>query len=83
MQESEETVDQFVCRLHQRAINCEFGENKNNYICDQVIDKCYSSKLRRKFLEKEGALTLDDLLGIARSQEGTRTFQWRQEVSSA
>ena len=69
VQESEETVDQFVCRLRQRAINCEFGENENDYIRDQVIDRCYSSKLRRKFLEKEGALTLDDLLRIARSQE--------------
>lgn len=70
VQESGETVDQFVCRLRQGAINnCEFGENENDYIGDQVIDKCYSSKLRRKFLEKEGALTLDDLLRIARSQE--------------
>ena len=69
VQEGGETVDQFVCRLRQRAINCEFGENENDYIRDQVIDKCCSSKLRRKFLEKEGALTLDDLLRIARSQE--------------
>ena len=44
-------------------------KNKNDYIRDQVIDKCYSSKLRRKFLEKEGAITLDDLFRIARSQE--------------
>ena len=29
----------------------------------------YSSKPSRKFLGKEGALTLDDLLRIARSQE--------------
>ena len=65
VQESEETVDQFVCRLRQRAINCEFGESENDYIRDQVIDKCYFSKLRRKFLEKEGALTLDDLLRLA------------------
>ena len=69
MQESEETIDQFVCRLHQRAINCEFGENENDHNRDQVVDKCYSSKLRRKFLEKEGALMLDDLLRIVRSQE--------------
>ena len=69
MQESGETVDQFVCRLRQRAINCEFGGNEGDYIRDQVIDKCYLSKLRRKFLEKEGALTLDDLLRIVRSQE--------------
>ena len=68
-QESGETVDQFVCRLRQRAISCEFGAGEDDYIRDQVIDKCYSNHLRRKFLEKEGALTLDDLLRIARSQE--------------
>ena len=32
----------------------------NDYIHDQVINKCYSRKLRKKFLEKEGALMLDD-----------------------
>ena len=63
MQESKQTVDQFVCRLCQRAINCEFVENEDDYIHDQVIDK------RRKLLEKEGALMLDDLLKISRSQE--------------
>ena len=57
-QEMGETVDQFVCRLRQRAASC-----------DQVIDKCHSSVIRRKFLEKEGAVSLDDLLRIARSQE--------------
>jgi len=69
VQESGEIVDQFVCRLRQRAINCQFGENENVYIRDRVIDKCYSSKLCRKFLEKEGDLTLDDLLRISRWQE--------------
>ena len=35
----------------------------------KLRDRCYSSHLRRKFLEKEGTVTLDDLLRIARSQE--------------
>ena len=69
MQESDGTADKFFCRLRQRAMSCELGENANDYILDQVIDKCSSSNLRRKFLEKEGALTLDNLLRIARSQE--------------
>ena len=64
-----ETVDQFVYRLRQRAATCEFGANEGDYIRDQLIDRCYSSHLRRKFLEKEGTVTLDDLLRIARSQE--------------
>ena len=61
MQKSEETIDR-LGRLHQRAINCEFGENENDYI-REVIDKCYLSKLCWKFLEKEEALMWDDLWG--------------------
>jgi len=68
-QSSEETVDRFVCRLRQRGASCEFGEREDEYIRDQLIDKCYSAKLRRKFLEKEGSVTLDDLLVTARAQE--------------
>ena len=62
-QSSEETVDQFVCRLRERAASCEFGDREDEYIRDQLIDKCYSAKLRRKFLEKEGSVTLNDLHG--------------------
>ena len=46
-QASDETVDQFVCKLRKRAASCDFGEFENDYIRDQVIDKCYSSHLRR------------------------------------
>ena len=60
-----ETVDQFLCRLRQRAASCDFGDNEDDYIRDQVIDKCHWSVIRRK----EGAVSLDDLLRIARSQE--------------
>ena len=62
-------MDQFVCKLRQRAASCDFGEFQDDYIRDQVIDKCYSSHLRRKFLEQESTLTLDGLLKVARAQE--------------
>ena len=68
-QESDETVDQFVCKLRQQATSCDFRVWEDNYIRDQVIDKCYSSHLRRKFLEQESSVTLDCLLKIARAQE--------------
>jgi len=48
---SDETLDQFVCRPRLR---------------DQVIDKCYSSHFRRKFLEQEGNTV--GLLKIPREQ---------------
>ena len=81
-QENSETVDQFVCRLRQRSVSCDFGEQEDDYIRDQVIDKCCSSHMRRKFLEKEGTLTLEDLLRIARSQEAVDR-QMKVMVSSA
>ena len=68
-QENSVTVDQFVCRLCQLSVSCGFGGQEDNYIGDQVIDKCCLSHMLRKFLEKEGTLTLEDLLGIVRSQE--------------
>ena len=37
---------------------CDFGEREDEYIRDQLIDKCFSGKSRGKFLEKEGGATL-------------------------
>ena len=67
-QASDETVDQFVYKLRQRAASCDFGVREDDYIRDQVIDKCYSSHLRSKFLEQEGSVTLKCLLKIAKAQ---------------
>ena len=69
-QKSNETVDQFVCRLRHKASRCEYTD-VNEMICDQVIDKCNSHDLRKKFLEKqcEKALNLADVLKIARTFE--------------
>ena len=47
---SDETVDQFVLKPRQRAVSCDFGVLEDDYIRDQVIDKCYSSHLRAKVL---------------------------------
>ena len=68
-QNSDETVDQFVFRLRQRAVSCDFGAQQDEYIHDQLIDTCHSNYLRQKFLEKGGTVKLDDLLVIARAQE--------------
>lgn len=67
-QNSTETMDSFVCRLRQQAKNCEFGTMEDDYIRDQIVDKCFSSQLRRKLLEKE-SLTLPVVLTTARAYE--------------
>ena len=33
----EETMDSFVSRLKKMAAKCEFGDNKDDFIRDQVI----------------------------------------------
>ncbi|XP_064653072.1 uncharacterized protein K02A2.6-like [Lineus longissimus] len=66
-QEADETVDQFVARLRRQAQFCNFT-NIDADIRDQVIDKCKSSKLRRKLLEKVD-LTLKQAQDLARALE--------------
>jgi len=67
-QQPSETIEQFITRLRQKAETCEFA-NKDEQIRDQVIEKCISSRLRRKLLEKGKDLTLDDLRTTARTYE--------------
>ncbi|XP_053391748.1 uncharacterized protein LOC128554499 [Mercenaria mercenaria] len=67
-QEHSETVEQYVSRLRQKAIHCEF-ENTDEQIRDQVIEKCKSTKLRKKLLEKGQDLKLDELCRIACTME--------------
>ena len=67
VQTSEETMDQFVCRLRIRASTCEY-ENDDEAIRDQIIDRCYSNQLRRKVLEKDN-LDLKTALDIALAYE--------------
>ena len=55
-----------------RAEYCEFRDAKDENICDQVVEKCMSSRLRRKLLEKGRDLTLEQLAtgkeGLFRTQ---------------
>ena len=66
-----ETVEQFVTRLRQKAQTCEFRDaaTVDEQIRDQVISKCLSHELRRKLLQKGRNLTLPQLREIARSIE--------------
>ena len=62
-----ETVDQFVERLRQKAASCGFANVEA--IRDQVIEKGSSNHLRRKFLEKSGNIALNEMQRIARAFE--------------
>ena len=65
-----ETILQFVTRLRQLATDCDFGKDTNEFIRDQVIDKCQSMQLRTKLLAQK-ALTLNMCLEIAAAKEAS------------
>lgn len=76
LQNESETVSQFVIRLRKLADTCAFGNEKDNFIRDQVVDKCLSNSLRKKLLSVKD-LTLTGLLEIAQSKESSE-FQASQ-----
>ena len=75
-QQPDETVDQFVARLRQRAPNCDFTD-VDEAVRDQLIDKYANLALRKKFLEKTGMVTLKMLQDTARAHEAVE-LQMRQ-----
>lgn len=79
-QQNGEKVDQFVCRLRQKAITCDFTD-VDETIRDQLIEKCLDHKLRRKFLEKTNA-TLADLQDTARAYEAVNEQMKSMDKSS-
>lgn len=66
-QTATETVEQFITRLRQKAVYCNFTDIDES-IRDQVIEKCYSQRLRRKLLERNN-VTLQQLREMAQSLE--------------
>jgi len=68
-QQDGETVAQFVTRLRQVVKDCDYGEQAENQIRDQVVQRCKSHELRKKLLEKGEKLTLELLLSTAANHE--------------
>ena len=62
-----ESIDQFVTRLRQLAIVCEFAD-VDREIKAQVIQSCSSARLRRHAL-REDKITLEKLITYGRSLE--------------
>jgi len=62
-----ETMAQYVTRLRLQAKNCGFKDEEEE-ICGQIVEKCVSSEIRRRLLEK-GELKLNDAMKIARTVE--------------
>ena len=71
-QNDEESVAQFVTRLRQLAHLCEFGDQVDDFIRDQVIDNGRLKRLRTKLLA-ERDLNLDRVLDLAGAMEASES----------
>lgn len=64
-QKADERIDSYVMRLRIQANRCDFGEQLDANIKDQITSGCSSASLRRKILERDGG-SLDDVIKMAR-----------------
>ena len=65
-QGEDEDIDSWHTRLRMKASTCEFGDQLDSLIRDQIVACCRSSKLRLKLLQVAN-ISLHDTLKTARS----------------
>lgn len=75
-QNDDEKIAVFAMRLRKQAERCDFGDNFEDQVKDQLIEKCSSSRLRRKLLAL-GDAKLDVVIREA------KTFEAVQEQGQA
>ena len=64
-----ETIRQFATRLRRASKDCDYGEDTDNQIRDEILCKCTSTYIKRKLLEERQGLTLARALEIAENCE--------------
>ena len=72
VQGEDKTIDQFAIRLRRKAQQCDYGDQMEAQIRDQIISKCRSNELRCKLLEKGQTFSLQTLQEIARKYEAVK-----------
>ena len=72
-QQDGETVAQFMTKLKQVVKDCDYGDQSDNQIRDQVVQRCKSHALRRKLSEKGENLTLALLLKTAATYKAVQS----------
>ena len=60
-----ETTQQFATRLRRASKDCDYGEDTDNQIRDEILCKCSNTYIKRKLLEAGQGLTLAKALEIA------------------
>lgn len=77
-----EKLDAFVVNLKKQAANCNYGDQTESIIVDQIIATTKNAELRKKCLEKDRSL--NEVLAIGRSLESVamQLTIWDQQDST-
>ena len=81
-QDEGETILQFVTRLRIVANDCDYGDNRYDFVRDQVILKCLQKPLRVKLLSERG-ITLSKLLEMSHESANHQTNQMQAATASS
>ena len=77
-----EIILQFVTRLRIVANDCHYGNNRDDFVRDQVIEKCLQKSLRVKFLSERG-ITLSKLLEMSQAHESANHQENQMQSATA
>ena len=67
-QRRDEPIDCYVTALRELAKSCEFNELESEMIQDQIVEKCYSKKLKERLLQQD-TLDLNKAVRMAKTTE--------------
>ena len=68
-----ETIRQFATKLRRAVKYCNYGEDTDNQICDEILCKCSNTYIKKKRPEDGRGLTLSRALEIAENCEKVDT----------
>ena len=71
---SNQSVMSFIVELKKKAEYCDYGEKKDSFICDMVINKINDSRCTERLMElPDCELSLDNVIRICRQVELTKS----------
>lgn len=78
-----EKLDTFVVKLRKQAVHCDYGDQMESIIVDQIIATTANAELRKKCLEKDRSL--EEVLGIGRTLESVamQLTMWDQGTNKS
>ena len=68
-----EIIRQFATRLRRAVKDCDYGDDTDNQIRDEILCKCSNTYIKRKHLEEGRGLTSARALDIAENCEKVDT----------